>query len=123
LIVEGAPSIDIVELGNWSAGARDQHVRDAFIRELSLRLAEACVRATEGPTQDFGCQRRQRYLLVGSFLCVNDVLYINVSLADPQSNRTVFADSYKDDRDSILKLGRTVSDGILSALNPAALFA
>ena len=116
VIVDNKLTIDIVGFENWSTCDRDGHLRDAFISELSQRLGDAGVRVSLGRTLDLACERR-RYLLHGSFLCSKDILHVNISLSDPQTNRELFTDSYKDDRNSILKMSRTVSDYMLSVIH------
>ena len=118
----GAAMVDVVAIDNWSAAERDGHVRDAFAAELVQRLSEFGVRASLGESRDFGYSR-QPHLLHGTFVCSQEVLYINVSLSNPQSRRAAFTETYQDDRDLTLKLARTVADDIREFLIHAARFA
>ena len=120
MIVNETQTIEIVEFDNWTSNDKDGHLRDAFLGELELRLSEAAVRLSSGLTIKPSCQRR--YELHGSFLCSNEVIYINVSLSDPLTRHTVFTDSYKDGRESILRMTRTVSADILKSLDHSALW-
>jgi len=120
---EEAVAIDVIAIDYWSASDRDSHVRDAFVSELTVCLADCGVRTHAERSLDVG-DVRQRYWLYGSFVSSREgFLHITVELLDPNCGTAVLNITHQDRRELVFNLARTISDHIVTSLNHSALLA
>jgi TolB-like protein len=108
-------AVAIAEFENWHPDARHAHLSSAISGELAHRLENAGLRAGSSEALRIGSHLHS-YTLRGSFESRDEILRMNVSLADPTTGRILCSQSFEGPRDDMIKLTRTVADALLAAL-------
>ena len=110
-------TVAITEFENWHPNGEQPHLCKAVTAEIIYQLSRAGLRAGLSDSLQIG-SHPQRYAVRGSVESRDDVLRMNVSLADPTTGRILCSRSVEGPRDDVLKLTRQVVAALLETLAP-----
>ncbi len=107
-------TLALVSFENWNPDSDQDHLCRTVSEEIAQRLKHTgAVQVTRVPKpQEDGA----RYGLRGSLEVRGDILRLNVSLSDRAIRRTIFSQTFEENRDDLLKLARKVAETILDRL-------
>jgi TolB-like protein len=117
-ICDRRPSLAVAVFENWNPSGEQSHLCTGLSDDMAYQLLQAGVRVSRTPTAEDG-RNQPRYGLRGSLECGRELLRINVSVGDVCSGAIIYAASFEQRRDYMLRLSRQAAAAIVRALYAA----